>query len=169
MQPVGDIIRSVAGKLLEHPNSRAQGLLRYWRHIFGDQIANHTEPVRLTNGVLVIRVDLSTWMTQLTFLKPEILGKVQQLLPQGSVRDIRLQQGTLRGQGRSAHYAPYQPNRLPPPSPEERIKAEQACAVVQDEELRQTLYRLLITHQVYQRLFLPSPPDPLSHKGRGGA
>ncbi|MBF0158141.1 MAG: DUF721 domain-containing protein [Magnetococcales bacterium] len=165
IQPVGEIIRSVANRLLEHPNSRAQGLWKYWHHIFGDPIARHTEPVRLTNGVLVIRVDLSTWMTQLTFLKPEILDKIQQLLPPGSVREIRLQQGSLRSRGQQASRYQYQPGpALPPASEQEQLKAEQACATVQDETLRRTLYRLLVTHQVYQRSFSDTQVSPqVSH------
>ncbi len=151
--PIEKLIQSVAGELLNHPKSRAQILWKHWVNLFGPQIAAHAEPVRLSNGVLTVRVDASAWITELTFLKPDLLGKLQNTLPPGSIRDIRFQQGTLSQSvmDTSAGYGNQRFPVLPPPSSQEQERAQQACHEVMDPELQATLRHFLITLQVHQR------------------
>ncbi|MBF0358910.1 MAG: DUF721 domain-containing protein [Magnetococcales bacterium] len=149
-QPVGDLIKRVAGDLMNHPNSKAQRLWRYWRLAVGDHVARYTEPVRLENGVLHVRVDNSVWMHNLSLLKPEIVQNLQKSYPEGAVKDLRLRQGSLRSK-------PVQePKKAEPPLPptiaEEKKKAAKIVDKVSDPDLKALLAKLYESHLVRKRI-----------------
>ncbi len=48
-----------------------------WRAIVGSRIASRTRVARLSKGVLTIQVASSAWSSELSFLKPELLRKLQ--------------------------------------------------------------------------------------------
>jgi|GEM_PF-3617425 len=43
-----------------------------WRSIVGDTIASHTSPVQIIHKKLVVKVESSAWMNELTFLREKI-------------------------------------------------------------------------------------------------
>ncbi len=151
--PIDDLLRAVAGRLLDHPKSRAQVLWRQWPHLFGPQLARHAEPVHIHQGILTVRVDTAAWMTELAFLKPDMLDKLQPLLPPGSLRDIRFQQGTLSSQ--TVVTAPAPRPVIPAASAAERRRIETECATIKDEQLRRSVYRFLLRVHVAHRV--PAP------------
>jgi predicted nucleic acid-binding Zn ribbon protein len=62
-----------------------------WAEIVGDHIAKVSSPVRISKGVLVVSVRLSTWRNELTLRKKEIIGKLNAVIGEGTVKDIRFQ------------------------------------------------------------------------------
>ncbi len=148
--PIGTIIQHVAGRLLEQPRSKAQKLYREWRQAVGEQVAQHSEPARLAGGILTVRVDSPVWNSQLHHLKEELLEKIQHRLPPGTVREIRFRQESL-------HLLPdwLTPKPPPPPFPEpcteDERRATERVAEVSDPELREALYRLVLTHMTRMR------------------
>jgi predicted nucleic acid-binding Zn ribbon protein len=68
-----------------------------WLEIAGDELARHTEPVRLHGGVLVLRVDSATWATQVRYLSADLTTRANDVLGPGSVQSIKLVTGSLRG------------------------------------------------------------------------
>ncbi|MEO5362522.1 MAG: DUF721 domain-containing protein [Magnetococcus sp. DMHC-8] len=147
---IGTIVQQVAGRLLEQPRSKAQKLCWQWCQAAGEQIALHSEPARLANGVLTVRVDSPVWHSQLHHLKEELLGKMQQLLPPGSVRDLRFRQETLHLLPDWLRPPP-PPPPLPDPCPEDVQRADALVAAVDDPEVREVLHRLLLTHMTLRR------------------
>ena len=61
-----------------------------WPELVGDQVAAHARPVTLADGTLVIAVDQPIWRTQLAYLEPELLGRLNAVLGAGSVTRIEL-------------------------------------------------------------------------------
>ncbi len=53
-----------------------QKAILLWRRAVGNEIKKHTKPYSIEDGILVVLVDNSAWMNELTFLKNEILKKI---------------------------------------------------------------------------------------------
>ncbi|HDR00422.1 MAG TPA: DUF721 domain-containing protein [candidate division WOR-3 bacterium] len=70
-----------------------QRLLDAWPGLVDKRIAGHTRAVALERGVLVVAVDSPTWMTQLRFVKSDILRAIAPRFRSGVVRDIRFVHG----------------------------------------------------------------------------
>ncbi len=66
-----------------------------WKEIVGEPIALHTQPHAIRNRILFIEVSHSTWMQQLQFLKPTLLGKINGFLGKSMIEDIRFKVGKI--------------------------------------------------------------------------
>ena len=62
--------------------------LNVWSEVVGEQIAAVTEPERVAGGKLFVRVSRSTWRNELTFLKKEIIERLNAKLGAQIVNDI---------------------------------------------------------------------------------
>lgn len=67
---------------------------RMWREIVGEGLAEHTEPVRLRGGVLVIRVSSSAWAAQIPYLANDIVQRANAVLGEGQVERLVVARGT---------------------------------------------------------------------------
>ncbi len=63
-----------------------------WDKLVGEQIAARARPLRLRNDILEVQVDHPVWMQQLQMLKPQILKKLNEQLPNIGIKDIYLRQ-----------------------------------------------------------------------------
>ncbi len=63
-----------------------------WDKLVGEQIAARARPLRLRNDILEVQVDHPVWMQQLQMLKPQILKKLNEQLPNIGITDIYLRQ-----------------------------------------------------------------------------
>lgn len=146
---LGEVARQVAEPLLERPTARAALVFRHWDRAVGEQMARHTEPGRLAEGVLTVRVSSPVWAHQLSFLKPELLERLHTLVPEAGIRDLRFQSGRLRKRGALA-----EPERLVllPALPEEVARAEALAAPIGDESLRVLFARVVRKFLVRRRM-----------------
>ncbi|WP_019856128.1 DUF721 domain-containing protein [Actinopolyspora mortivallis] len=62
-----------------------------WTELVGEEIAAHSEPVELCEGVLVVRAESTAWATQLRLLQRQIVRRVSDGLGRDLVRRIRVQ------------------------------------------------------------------------------
>jgi predicted nucleic acid-binding Zn ribbon protein len=73
---VGDLI----GTLLEQKGLKEQvertGVLAEWADVVGEQISSVTRARAVSGGTLFVEVRSSAWMSELDFMKEEILGKL---------------------------------------------------------------------------------------------
>ena len=65
-----------------------QQAVEVWAEVVGETIAKVTEPVSVADGVLTIKVNNPTWRNELTYLKPDILTKLNRRLARKVVSDI---------------------------------------------------------------------------------
>jgi len=122
--------------------SRYQAWL-IWDKLVGEQIANRARPLRLRQGVLEVQVDHPVWMQQLQLLKPKILEKLNQQVPNAGITNIYL---------RKAKSIPPKTAASPPTAPAkwkqielsatERQLIDERLEGIKDPELRQELKRL---------------------------
>ena len=78
-------------------NTRLEGyrIWLLWSDIVGQQIAKNTQPERLRNQILFIRVSSSTWMQQLQTMKPMLLERIHRIIKGAVIRDIRFSLGEV--------------------------------------------------------------------------
>jgi hypothetical protein len=67
-----------------------------WAHIVGERVAQHSSPLSLTDGTLLVGTRSSAWSQQLEFLALEILTAIGALVPGDTVTRLRFRNGAFR-------------------------------------------------------------------------
>lgn len=70
-------------------------ILAKWEAIVGEAVAGHARPARWAGGTLVVRVDGHAWLQELSFVRPQMLARIQQEFPDLKISAIRLEAGEL--------------------------------------------------------------------------
>ena len=66
------------------------GIIPEWSSLVGAPIARVTEPLSISRtGVLLVAVKTNAWMTELSLLEPQLLGKMNGQSGRSPVRKIR--------------------------------------------------------------------------------
>ncbi|MGQ9677687.1 MAG: DciA family protein [bacterium] len=60
-----------------------------WQQLVGEAIARHAVAIGVVDKTLLVVVDSPAWMTQLAFLKDQLLEKVDDHIGPGRLTDIR--------------------------------------------------------------------------------
>ncbi len=63
--------------------------LAYWDKAVGKEIARHTEPFRVKDGVIYVKVDNDAWRNELQFFKHEIVDKLNANLGKTVIKEIK--------------------------------------------------------------------------------
>jgi hypothetical protein len=66
-----------------------------WGDIVGDQVARRTQPERIKNRILFVRVSSSAWMHQLQTMKPLLMERIRKITKGEPIRDIRFLLGEI--------------------------------------------------------------------------
>lgn len=96
---LGDVLPQVVRKLRLDAVAAAQPAVNDWPVIVGARIAAHTRAVSIERGVLLVVADSPAWMTQLAYLKPQLLRKLSARVGRDRVTDIRFIPGRPGGRG----------------------------------------------------------------------
>lgn len=140
---VGPLLKQVLGERgMEERLSRYQAWL-VWDKLVGEQIARRARPLRFRQGVLEVQVDHPVWMQQLQMLKPQILAKLHQQLPDADITDIYLRKAPNPT-------GPKQPPAKPEPpkwqqaqlTEEEQQQIDRQLETIDNQELRDEMRRL---------------------------
>jgi hypothetical protein len=83
IKSIGEIYR---GFLLDRPEIKA---LIFWDEVVDERVRKHTSPTRISRGTLYVSTLNSVWAHQLSLLKKEIMGKLNQRAGEILVKDIR--------------------------------------------------------------------------------
>lgn len=96
---LGELLGAAAGRRGWATRLRGARVHGLWADIAGEQLARHTEPVRLHGGVLVVRADSSTWATQVRYLGAELAERANAVLGADQVTKVTVVSGPLKGAG----------------------------------------------------------------------
>lgn len=136
------IAASFAGKPVQM-RLRETKIWQVWESAVGPQIAAKAMPASFRDGVLTVRVAGSAWMQQLSLLKGQIAGQLNDAIGEPLVREIFFKQGSVTRQPpEEAPFTP--PSRELTPEETDWISAQ--GEQVADPELRRTLESLLARH-----------------------
>lgn len=64
---------------------RVHGVFARWAELVGAEVAAHTTPESFADGTLVVRTDSTAWATQLRYLAPTLLRRLNEELGHGTV------------------------------------------------------------------------------------
>ncbi|MBN1957092.1 MAG: DUF721 domain-containing protein [Desulfuromonadales bacterium] len=144
-ESVGSLISAMMGQPgFGEQITRHQAWL-IWDQLVGEQIAARARPRKIRRGILEVQVDHPVWMQQLHMLKPQILKKIHDRIPNAGITDIYLRQAN------SVHPHDLNTRRAaaePPPWMKVELTAlekrmiEDDLKNIEDEELKQELRKL---------------------------
>ncbi|MDA1045079.1 MAG: DUF721 domain-containing protein [Verrucomicrobia bacterium] len=90
--PVGPTIESLVKKLGIAPDTWITGMANDWTDIVGKDVAAHTRPGVFQGKCLIVYVDSSAWLAELSRIaKRSMLKKLQERLDTSQISDLRLQ------------------------------------------------------------------------------
>jgi len=111
-----------------------------WEQAVGSRIASHAVPCAFREGVLTLTVDSAPWMQQLTYLKQELISKVNSELRQEMVKEIQMKAGLVKAAAVATE--PWVKKRRQLSAEEVAWVSEQAESV-SDPDLRAVFERLI--------------------------
>lgn len=123
----------LSAKLDEHR------LMAEWSQLVGAQIAAHTMPREVRGRTLWVVVDSSTWLHELTLLKPILLEKIAPRTGKADVRDVRF----VIGEVPALQDVPAARPSKTCLAPEAEAAVDHAVSALADEDLRESARRLL--------------------------
>jgi len=130
---------------------RAERLVTEWTDLVGPKIAQRTRPDGVNDRILWIEVATSAWLQELNLLKPQLLANIVERIGEPRLfDDLKFRLAGRRSKHpvvvpRGRVRAPDKP--LPPPATgAARESIVREVAAVDDEELRELIARVRITH-----------------------
>ena len=134
--PVIDALAGALQQLGLTDQARRLRISNAWADAVGDEIASSTRVHGFSRGVLTLKSATAAWQNELTFLKPQLIAKVNESLGRQIVRDIRVFGGRL-----PARSAP--PPSPPSPTAEDVAAAQSAALAIDDPDTREAFARLM--------------------------
>ncbi len=152
MRPVGKHFSSVTQKAYARHGHAWGELLSNWANIVGAEIASYCEPEKVSwptatnnqsgasrfqkiGGILTLRVALGRAL-DVQYTTPQIIDKINAYYGYNSIAQIKIIQGRLDTQARTKK----QP--LPPLRPEVEQQLESHTIQIEDQGLKDAIYRL---------------------------
>ena len=116
---------------------------QHWEQVVGAAIARRARPLRLSGGVLTVVVGSAPWMQQLTFMKADLVSRLNSCLGEDRVREIVLKSGRVVEEETVVSDPQAAVRQL---SDDEQAWIELQISEVADEELQRQLRSLMESH-----------------------
>ncbi|WP_336660105.1 DUF721 domain-containing protein [Leucobacter sp. USHLN153] len=88
-RPLADVLTGVSIDMGWSAEIEQARVLGEWAEFAGGATAEHTEVIGISNGVLQIQCDSTTWATELRRLRGEMLTRLLKEYPDAEIRDLR--------------------------------------------------------------------------------
>jgi predicted nucleic acid-binding Zn ribbon protein len=86
---IDDILNGLTARLgWASPLARAE-LLDSWADLAGAETAQHSEPVAIEDGVLLVRCDSTAWATQLRLMRGQITTSIAGRFPDAGIESVK--------------------------------------------------------------------------------
>ena len=92
---IDGVVKSVMEGLDRHSNPAAEDIEAIWRGVSGKKAASHTKPASLRKKCLVVNVDGSSWLYELTLRKGELLKNLKKKLGNDKIKTLQFRIGEL--------------------------------------------------------------------------
>ena len=90
MELIGQILNKYLTDLGIKKSITDYQAINYWHEIVGEKISRVTEPERMSDGKIFVKVKNDTWRNELIFYKKEIIEKLNSTIGSRAVKDIIL-------------------------------------------------------------------------------
>lgn len=90
---VGSSLERLALQLGMPSTKVTRAVFAQWGDIVGPKLAEHAKPVAVVAGTLTVVVDEQRWLTQLRWMAPKLLERIQEVVGEGFIAgiDVRLE------------------------------------------------------------------------------
>lgn len=95
-QAIEEIVKNVIKKMSGAGRFGKEEIEKMWEGAAGEAAAKHSRPVSLKRAVLIVNVDGSSWLYELTTKKRDIIKRLVQEAAGRSIKDIRLRIGEIK-------------------------------------------------------------------------
>jgi len=92
--PIRDVARDVIRHLSKERSSREERIKKVWQKVVGEKFYPHTQPVSFRKSKLVVNVDSSAWLYELTMRKQRIVSKLKKVL-KNDFKELRFRIGKI--------------------------------------------------------------------------
>ncbi len=140
---ISSILEGLARRLGLESKLLESRLRRNWVSIVGEPIASNTWPDQIRYKTLYLLVHNSVWLHQLTFLKPTLIQKINQVTGSEVVTNIILKIGELPKTDQAPAPTEALHESTPPTSDELLMEISEHVAAIQDSNLRNHLAQLM--------------------------
>ena len=87
-QLISEVLKNLIQDREWHSGIAEGNLFANWESIVGAEIAEHTEPITILEGVLTIRTSSTAWATQLNLISGDVLTSLQASAPGALVEKL---------------------------------------------------------------------------------
>lgn len=94
--PLEGLLKKVIKKIGGPKHLTEEDMCRAWEESVGAAAARHSRPTSFKKSSLIVNVDGSSWLYELTTKKREILAKVQTSFEGKKIKDIRFRVGEVK-------------------------------------------------------------------------
>jgi len=97
VERIGKILDSLAHTLGLKKKMDEEKVMALWEKAVNRKIAERTRAIKIQGSKLLVEVSGSSWRNELTFLKPELIRKLNSLVGRVVIDDIIFVAGVGRG------------------------------------------------------------------------
>ncbi|HEY3753817.1 MAG TPA: DciA family protein [Pseudonocardiaceae bacterium] len=90
-QPLGRLAARIAGDRGWAGRLAGGQVFGRWANLVGSEVAEHCQPVQLTDGELTVQADSTAWATQLRLLQRQLLVQIAAGVGNGVVKRLKVQ------------------------------------------------------------------------------
>ena len=92
---IDGLVKDLIKKLDERSIPTSDAVIKAWGEIVGRKARVHTKPTSLRKKKLVINVDGSTWLYELTLKKDDLIRALKKRLGEDKIQEIQFRIGEL--------------------------------------------------------------------------
>lgn len=95
-KPLEGLVKDIVERLSGEGALTREDIHEAWEKAVGKKAAMHSRPVSLNRAVLAVNVDGSAWLYELTTRKRETIKKMQEMVKNKKLKDIRFRIGETK-------------------------------------------------------------------------
>ncbi|HLG22707.1 MAG TPA: DUF721 domain-containing protein [Candidatus Manganitrophaceae bacterium] len=114
-----------------------------WKEVVGPQVSAHTHPLEIRFGALAVMVDSAAWTHELSFLKKELIEKINRAIGNSWIETLHFKIGPLPPR---ASFSSDRPPRPTEEDPEEIALLDQQLQLIADPDLKRIIRGAMKSH-----------------------
>lgn len=95
-KPLEDLVKNVISGMGGKTRLGEEEILKAWQEAAGVKASKHSRPKSFKGAVLIVNVDGSGWLYELTIGKKKILERLVERLKGKSIKDVRFRIGEIK-------------------------------------------------------------------------
>jgi len=93
---IGDVLKETLKKLVSPSRPSEEGVLILWEAAAGTAAAKHSKPIDIKKSELIVSVDSSSWLYEMTMRKKAILKSLEGKFGKKVIKNIRFRIGEIK-------------------------------------------------------------------------